>query len=471
MAYHDLQEYLARLEEAGKLHHITKPVDPAWEVSAVTRNMFERYSWDERKALYFDKVGQSKFPLVVGAVGGSPSIYALALSTTVDQIPALWEKAQREPIEPDLVKTGLCKEVITQGADLDIRILPHAIWTPSRDPGPYITAPLVVTKEPETGSRNIGTYRLQVKGPKRLGIYMGHEKHGARHLRKYEEMGKDMPVAIVIGADPAITLGSVTKFAYGTDEYRVAGGLRGEPLPLVKCETMDLEVPANAEIVLEGFMRNGVREEEGPFGEYTGYMGVHGLAPVIEIHCMTRRRSPVYQAFLSQMPPSESSCIRSVGRSAALRRHLSGVLGLPVTDVHFTESGGATGRVIISMRKEHPQQVKEVTWATWAMMNKEPKYLIIVDDDIDIRNPFEVEWAMSFRSQPGKDMLVATDVIAIGLDPSTAPADIPEHDPQRRIGSRVSIDATRKHTYPTDSRVPREYLDRAREHWSDYGFK
>ena len=260
MAYSNLQEYLARLEEAGKLHHIQCRVDPAWEVSAVTRHMFERYSWAERTALCFDQVGKSEFPLVVGVVGGSPSIYAMALSTTVDQISAVWEKAQREPLEPELVKTGLCKEVISQGADLDIGILPQAIWTPSRDPGPYITAPLIITKEPETGSRNIGTYRLQVKGPRRLGIYMGHEKHAMRHFRKYESMGKDMPVAIVIGSDPAVTLASVTKFAYGTDEYKVAGGLRGEPLPLVKCETVDLEVPANAEIVLEGVMRNGVRE-------------------------------------------------------------------------------------------------------------------------------------------------------------------------------------------------------------------
>jgi UbiD family decarboxylase len=471
VAYNNLQEYLARLEEAGKLHHIKREVDSTWEVAAVTRNMFERFSWPERTALCFDHVGKSKFPLVVGTVGGSPEIYAMALSTTLDQIPAVWERAQREPIEPELVKTGLCKEVIYQGSELDIGILPHAIWTPSRDPGPYITAPLIVTKEPESGNRNIGTYRLQVKGPNRLGIYMGHEKHAMRHLRKYESMGKDMPVAIVIGADPTVTLASVTKFAYGIDEYRVAGGLRGEPVPLVKCETVDLEVPANAEIVLEGVMRHGVREDEGPFGEYTGYMGVHGLAPVIELTCMTRRHSPVYQAFLSQMPPSESSCIRSVGRAAALRRHLSGVLGLPVTDVHFPESGGATGWIIVALRKEHSQQVKEVTWATWSLMNKEPKYLVVVDDDIDIRDPFEVEWAMSFRSQPGKDLMVANDVISIGLDPSTAPVDIPEHDPQRRIGSKVSIDATRKHAYPEVSRMPRKYIQTVHENWKNYGFK
>jgi UbiD family decarboxylase len=389
----------------------------------------------------------------------------------VDEIPALWEKARRNPVDPALVKTGLCKEVITRGSDLDVRIFPHAVWTPGQDPGPYITAAMVITKDPETGGRNIGTYRLQVNGPKRLVLWMGPTQDGSRQLRKYEAKGLDMPVAIAIGADPTLLLASVTKFPYTTDEYRVAGGLRGEPVPVVKCETLDLEVPANAEIVLEGIIRNGAREEEGPFGEYSGYMGVQGLSPVIELSCITRRRNPVYQAFLSQMPPSESSCIRGLSRSAALKSHLSGALGLPVTDVHFTESGSCGATVVVAMRKEYAEQVKEVAWATWTFMNKEGKFLIVVDEDIDVRNPFEVEWAMSWRTQPARDLVIADNVLALGLDPSTAPAEIPEHDPRRRVGSKVLIDATRKHAYPQAARVPKEHLDAVRQGWSQYGFK
>jgi UbiD family decarboxylase len=471
MAYNDLQEYLARLEAAGKLHRVAKPVDPAWEVAAVTRQTFDQYGWDERPALCFERVGESEYPLVVGVVGGSPAIYAHALSTTVDQIDELWRRAQQQPIDPVLVPDGQCKEVVVRDDDVNLQIFPHAVWTPGADPGPYITAPLVVTKDPETGGRNVGTYRLQVKGPRRLGIYMTPTQHGARHLAKHEQAGQDMPVAVVIGADPTVVLASVTKFPYTMDEYRVAGGLRGEPVPLVRCETADLEVPAHAEIVLEGVIRAGFREDEGPFGEYSGYMGASGLSSVIELTCITRRRRPVYQAFLSQMPPSESSCIRSVGRSAGLLRHLRDLLGLPVTDVHFTESGGANAIVVVAMRKDYPEQVKEMAMGAWSFMNKEIKYLIAVDDDVDVRNPFQVEWAMSFRTQPAQDTWVLDGVLALGLDPSTAPADVPQHDPRRRVGSKMLIDATRKHVYPQAARVPRQYLDTVQGQWAEYGFE
>ena len=172
MAYNDLQDFLACLESKGKLHWIDQRVDPGWEVSAVTRHVFDRYGWDERPALGFRHVGDSPFPLVIGVVGGSPQIYALALSTTVEKIPAVWERAQRHPLDPIPASSGLCKEVISQGSAVDIGILPQVVWTPSQDPGPYITAPLVITKDPETGRRNVGTYRLQMKGPQRLGLYV-----------------------------------------------------------------------------------------------------------------------------------------------------------------------------------------------------------------------------------------------------------------------------------------------------------
>lgn len=196
MAYSDLQDYLACLESIGKLHWIEQRVDPSWEVTAITRHVFDRYGWDERPALGFRQVGDSPLPLVIGVVGGSPQIYALALSTTVDGIPTAWERGQRHPIDPISVPTGLCKEVISRGAEVDIGILPQVVWTPSQDPGPYITAPLVITKDPETGRRNVGTYRLQMKGSRRLGLYVGGAQHAARHIRQYEARKEDMPVAV-----------------------------------------------------------------------------------------------------------------------------------------------------------------------------------------------------------------------------------------------------------------------------------
>ena len=471
MAYSDLQEYLGYLEAAGKLHWINEPIDPSWEVAAITRHAFDRYDWSDRPAVGFRRVGGSKMPLVVGVIGGSPSIYALALSTDVDKIPAAWDRAQRNPIDPVNVQTGLCKEMICRGSEVDAYVLPRVVWTPSQDPGPYITAPLVVTKDPETGRRNVGTYRVQIKDSQRLGLYVGPAQHAARHIRQHEARKQDMPVAVVVGTDPTLVLASITKFPYGTDEFSVAGGLRGEPVPLVKCETVDLEVPANAEIVLEGVIRSGVREREGPFREFSGYMSPGGQSPVIELTCMTRRRTPVYHCFLSQMPPSESSCIRSLSRSAGLFHHLRQVLGLPVRDVHFTESGGASSMLVISMRKEYPEQVKEVAFGAWSLMNKEGKFTVVVDDDIDIRNPFQVEWAMSFRAQPARDTFVVDGVVPSGVDPSTAPPDVPQHDPRRRAGSKMLIDATRKHPYAPAARVPREYIEAVQKKWSRYGFK
>ncbi len=212
MPYSDLQDYLAMLEKTGKLHWIEQQVDPAWEVAAITRHVFDRYGWNERPALGFRHVGDSPFPLVIGVVGGSPQIYALALATTVVEIPAVWERAQRHPIEPISVSSGMCKEIMSRGAEVDIGILPQVVWTPSQDPGPYITAPLVVTKDPETGRRNVGTYRLQMKGPQRLGLYVGGAQHAARHIRQYDARKEDMPVAVAIGIDPTIVLASITKF-------------------------------------------------------------------------------------------------------------------------------------------------------------------------------------------------------------------------------------------------------------------
>jgi UbiD family decarboxylase len=349
-------------------------------------------------------------------------------------------------------------------------VFPHAVWTPGQDPGPYITAPLVITRDAETGRRNVGTYRLQVTGPRRLGLYIGTAQDGARHFEQYESLGRDMPVAIVIGADPCVVLSSVTKFAHTVDELDIAGGLRGEPVPLIACETVGLEVPANAEIVLEGVVPCGVREDEGPFGEYTGYMGAAGKSMVVELTAITRRQRPVYQAFLSQMPPSESSCIRSLGRSATLLRHLRGGLGFPVTDVHFPESGGANGIIHVALKKTYPEQVRELAFATWSYMNKEGKILIVVDDDIDIRNAAEITWAMSFRMQPARDMVVQDGMVGIGLDPSIVGVDVPQHDPRRRVGSKLLIDATRKHAYPAAARVPKELMERVRNRWREYGF-
>jgi 4-hydroxy-3-polyprenylbenzoate decarboxylase len=469
MAYSDLREYLKALKERGKLHEVEAEVDKDWEISAVCRRVFQRVPEKDRPALKFNRVRGFTAPVVAGVLGASREVYALALGTEPGRIMEKWFRGLESPVHPIAVNKGSCQENVFTGEGVDLSLFPVPTWTVEHDPGPYITSPYVFTKNPETGVRNVGTYRVQVKGKKRLGLFAGRH-HGMLDIQKWEARGEPAPVAIVIGADPVIGLVSVSSFPYGMDEMSVAGGLRGSPVELIRCLTVPLEVPATAEIVLEGEMVAGVREKEGPFGEYTGYMGAWGNHPVIDVKAVTYRNDFIYQAFFSQMPPSESSCIRSIGRELPLLKHLKYDLGLPVQDLCFTESGGSGAILIISIRKQYAGQVQQIASAAWGASPSFGKYTIVVDDDIDIRDSFSVQWAMSFRVQPHRDIHIVSHTTALGLDPSQASVKVPQHDPSRRTSSKVIIDSTKKHEYPPLALPPEDHLDRVKQHWKEYGF-
>jgi UbiD family decarboxylase len=334
-----------------------------------------------------------------------------------------------------------------------------------------MTSPYVFTCDPETGTRNVGTYRVQVKSPRKLGIMVNYQQDAIRHIRKAEARGEPLPIAIVLGTDPTIGLCSVSNMPYGQDELAVAGGLRGEPIELVRGVTVPLDVPATAEIVVEGYIQPGAREWEGPFGEYPGYMGPPGNHPYIDITAITHRHNATYQAFVSQMPPSESSCIRGIGMENSLYTHLTQALGLPVTGVHFTESGGSSAYVVIKMKKEHEGQPKQAIWGAWGWDAGYGKITIVVDDDIDIEDSFQVEWALSFRTQPGNDVFIARDAPPVRLDPSLGSASLDQLAKHKLLGSKIAIDATTKHDYPALALPPREHLRLVEEHWEEYGFK
>ena len=469
MAYRDLREYVEVLERRGKLHRVTAEVDKDWEIAAVCRRVFQKIPARTRPVLIFERVRGFDIPVLVGSLGASPEVYALALRCAVEEIGRKWEHAQLHPVTPVGVSSGPCKEVILKGDDADLLQFPVPIWTVEHDPGPYITAPCIVTKDPDTGSYNVGTYRLQVKGKRTLGLWAGEGQDISRHRRKYEARNLPTPVAIVLGPDPTIEMVSVTKFSPTLNEYDVAGGLRGEPVPLVPCETMPLEVPATAEIVIEGEMPAGYREHEGPFGEYTGYMGAAGHTPVINVTCITHRRAPIYRAFFSQMPPSESSCIRRTGREQAIFKHLKDDLGLPVAALHLLESTGAAGILVISLATHQPWQIAQVVHGACGFAPAYGKIMILVDDDIDVHDHAQVEWAVSFRMQPDRDVEILRGTQAVGLDPSQAPPDVPQEDISRSIGSKLVIKATRKHAFPPLSLPPEEHLRRVDAEWEKYG--
>jgi len=469
MAYRDLRDYLRALETRGRLHRIKQEVDPAWEVAAVMRRVFQRIPPARRPAVLFERVRGHDMPVVAGALGASPEVYALALETTVDRIADVWAHAQANPVPPVLVASGPVKETILTGDRVDATRLPLCVWTRGQDPAPYVTGPCVISRDPETGERNMGTYRMMLKGPRRFGLYLTNTwRDMYAHIRKNEARGEPTPVAVVIGCDPSVPLTSVARLR--GDELAVAGALRGAPLEVVRAETVDLEVPAHAEIVIEGLVPPGVREPEGPFGEYTGYMGASGPSFVIEVTAITHRRDAIYQAFFSQMPPSESSCIRGTGRDVALFKHLTRDLKLPVRDVHLLEAGGGAAFLAIALRREHPALPQRAMWAAWAFEPSFAKFVVVVDEDIDIRDPFQLLWAMSWHVQPERDVYVMHRTAAVGLDPSLAPVDAGPLERGDLLSSKVGIDATRKHPFPARSVPPPEDLARVDARWADYGF-
>ncbi len=469
MAYRDLREYLDKLDEAGLLCRVPAEVDKDWEISAVARQTFRRIPQERRPALMFENIKGHDIPLVVGILGGSRAIYALAMECPIDEAQDRWAKATAHPIEPAVVEEGVCQEQVYCDEEVEQVKLPVPVWTVGQDPGPYHTSPFVISKDPETGIQNVGTYRVQQKSARRLGIMINPPRNMNHHIRKNEALGKPTEVAIVFGTDPVIGLAAVTPFPYGVDELAVAGGVRGEPAEVVRGKTVDLLVPATAEIVIEGHIPPGGREQEGPFGEYAGYMGTGGNHPYIDVTCITTRRKPIYQAFMSQMPPSESSCIKQIGRESMIYRHLRDELGLPVKDVHLPESGGSTGLLLISLAKQNHSQPLKAMRGSWSLHDVFGKITVVVDDDIDVRDPFQVEWAMSFRMQPATDVRVYTDTDALTLDPSQADYSVPNESPLRRRSSKVGIDATRKHTYPPLAVPPKEHLDRVAGQWDKYG--
>jgi UbiD family decarboxylase len=471
MAYRDLRQYLAVLEDKGLLCHVSSEVDKEWEIAAVCRRAFQKIPERNRPALMFDRIKGHDIPLVIGVLGASRQIYATALECEVEKVLEKWESGAKNPLKPRLVESGPCQEVVHMGEEANFEILPAPIWTVGEDPGPYHTSPFVISRDPETRIPNLGTYRVQVKGRKKAGLMINPPRNMNHHIRKNEARGQGTDVAIVFGTDPVIGLTAVTPFPYGVDELAMAGGIRREPVEVVRCRTVDLEVPAAAEIVVEGKIPFQGREPEGPFGEYGGYMGTGGNHPFIEITCITHRRNPIYQAFLSQMPPSESSCIKAIGREGVIQRHLKENLGIPVHDVCLPESGGATGLLIISIKKQNRFQPLKAMMGAWSHHDVFGKVTIVVDDDIDIRDSFQVEWALSFRMQPAEDVYVMKNTDPLTLDPSQPLKDGEKVKPTEQVSSKVGIDATKKHPFPPLAVPPKEHLEKVDAQWERYGIR
>lgn len=475
--YQDLRDYLDRLEGAGLLVRISEPVNKDTEMMPLVRLQFRGLAEDQRRAFVFDNVVDSRgrhfdASVALGTFASSRSVYAMALGGELDQLGDIWQRALSGPIDPVVVPTGPCKEVVlTDAAEIDARggvdAFPHPISTPGFDNAPFLTSPYWVTKDPETGDYNVGTYRGMIKGPRQVGLQMDTpSQHIAQHLAKAKAAGVPLEAAVVIGAVPAVGLTSVQKLPLGVSEYAVAGGLMGQPLEVVPCETVDLVVPATAEIVIEGVIDPTILEPEGPFGEASGYMGPRTMSPSLRVTAITHRERPVVQAFVSEFPPSESTLMRKVGFENVYRRFLRESCGIrSVVDVCFYEMATCNMMFAIKMKDPSPGQAWQALYAASGYEPSMGKIIVAVDDDVDISDVNALVWALSFRTQPATDMRIIENKLP-RLDPSIRQI---AGAPVRAEGSAILIDATRSHPYPPTSLPSEAIMDGALERWQALG--
>lgn len=469
--YGDLREYLAELDRRGLLVRVTRPINKDTELVPLVRLQFRGLPERDRVAFLFDNVTDGsgrRYPgsVAMGAFAASRAVYATALAAEPAEVPARWAAALANPIEPVLVETGPCKQhILTGQALLDaggVDGFPHPISTPGFDPAPFLTAPYWITRDPEDGTYNVGIYRGMIKGPDRVGLQMDTPtQHIAIHLAKARRAGTKLQAAIVIGAVPAVGFAGAQKIPFGVSEYAVAGGLMGRPLEVVRCETVDLEVPAHAEIVLEGEIDPDHLEPEGPFGEASGYMGPTTSSPVFRIRCITHRSAPVVQAFISEFPPSESTLLRKIAFENVYLRFLRQACNISaVRRVVTYESGTCNMFFVIQLSNPTPGQARQALYAASGYEASMGKTIIAVDDDVDPEDLNAVVWAMSFRMQPARDVTVLPGKLP-RLDPSAAE--------DGSLSSALLIDATRDRPYPPTSLPAKEFMTHAQELWQELG--
>jgi UbiD family decarboxylase len=462
----DLREHLSNLEKLRLLHHVKTEVDKDWELSCIARQIYMQLPEHQRYALMFDNVKGYHIPVAVGAIAASKIIYATGLGTTPDNIQRRWVKALSSPIEPSIVRDGPVRENVLVEEEVDLGKFPIPIWTPTKDAGPYLTAPYIVTRDPNSAYLNVATARNQVIGKNKTLINIIIGSHTGNIFAKYRETKKPMPTAIVLGAEPVVGMTSTAKVPEGVSEYSVAGGLKGSPLELIKCETSDLLVPANAEIVLEGEVSTDEKAREGPFGENRGYMSRARDAPVFKIKRINHRNNPIYLSFISQTPPSESMTIQGAALESLVYKLLAVDLGFAIRDVAMR---GETSlhHLAVSFKKGYPGQPYRILLAAMSVSPNYNKVAIAVDDDVDVQNWLEVERAVQLRARPDKDYLIVPNMHSTPNDPSNAP---PGATPEEMLtGSKLFIDATKKWPYPDTSLPPQEMLDRVKAKWKTYG--
>lgn len=453
MAFKDIRAFLEKIEASDKLVRIKKEIDPNQEISAAIIKAGPA-------AILCEKVKGYDIPVVANLFGDREKIkLALALDTENPIEEYLKRLEKLEP--PRSVGDGPVKENIMVGDKVDLPAMLPIPVVNEKDGGRYISSGIIVAKDPEFGY-NLALHRLQIKGKRKAGIYMSELQHLHLYYKRAEERNEPLEIAVIVGCDPSLYLASVVTGSPKLDEYAVAGALRGQPIETVQCETVDLIVPAHAEIVLEGRILPHQRENEGPFGEFSKYYGPEGARPVVEFTALCRRNRPIYQTIYLGRRQRENVYLTSLPKAADLYRAVKEVAP-EVRDVYLTPGGCGRYHAVVSMKKMFEGEPKLVLSVVLSHRIG-VKHAIVVDEDIDIYDPHEVEWAMATRFQFDRDSFFLNDT-PIHLDPSSAF--------KRRTGlltSKLGMDATLPLgvRYPEVCDVSKEVMKKIEDNWQQY---
>jgi len=474
--YPDLHDHLKTLEKEGLLVTVDRVIDKDTEMHPLVRWQFRGgIAEKDRKAFLFNNVSDAKgkrynIPVAVGVLASNREIYSIGMACELGQIEATWNRAVAHPIPPRVVETAPCQEIVITGKALDkpgqgLDGIPIPISTPGWDVSPYTTLSQYITKDPDTGIQNMGIYRGQVKAPRRLGMNPSLELRPGiyAHWEKAKAKGKKLPAAVILGCPPCIAYTSAQKLPETMDELTVAGGLVGAPINVVKAKTVDLLVPAEAEIVIEGLIHTDELEPEAPFGESHGHVNLQEYNAFMEVTAITRRRDAILTSIVSQVTPSESSLMKRVALEPMLLQHLTatlGIKGVKKVSMHEPLTNLRKVLVIVVDRKLPTTEIWRAMYGAAALHRAAGKYIIAVNDDIDPDDANALLWAMSYRANPLLDMHILPH-----RDQGHGPR---SHRNGGEDGS-VLIDATLKEPYPPVSLPKRPYMERAKNIWEELG--
>ncbi len=480
MAYKDLRKFIEVLKKKGLLKLITAEVDPVLEIAEIN----DRVVKTGGSALFFEKPKNSKFPCVVNLFGSYERM-KLALevdsldeiglrmleflepeipTNLIDKLKALPKLKRLADFLPKYVNSGPCKEVIFKD-NVSLNVFPILKTWPD-DGGRFITLPMVFTKDPETGSRNCGMYRMHVYDERTTGMHWHMHKDGAKHYRNAEKLGKRLEVAVAIGSDPAVMYSATAPLPEGVDEMLFAGFLRKSSVELVKCETIDLEVPANSEIVLEGYCEPNERRIEGPFGDHTGYYSLKDEFPMFHITCITHRKDALYTATIVGKPPMEDCYIAKTTERIFLPLIKKQIP--EIVDINLPVEGVFHNIAIVSIDKRYPGHARRVMYALWGMGQMSfTKMIVVVDRWVDVQNPGEVTWRIGNNVDPKRDIVIVEGP----LDVLEHASDIPSY------GGKMGIDATKKwksegflREWPDEIVMSEDIKRLVDKRWKEYGF-